>query len=144
MPNYLIYSTLMLGEYWMLYIALLYGHNFWHFAGSRSQRSSCQDKGVVLDDTKDELEGVDCVPVYKPELCATQGMCLWNLYGGNSWSTRHVFVKHGCPRRQQSQNMAKISQVLHFDPAPPQGYVRSMKCEELTVQVWWLYHHPNF
>ena len=21
--------------------------------------------------------------------------------------TRHVFVKHGCPRRQQSQNMAK-------------------------------------
>ena len=22
-------------------------------------------------------------------------------------STRHVFVKHGCPRRQQSQNMAK-------------------------------------
>ena len=23
--------------------------------------------------------------------------------------TRHVFVKHGCPRRQQSQNMAKIS-----------------------------------
>ena len=23
--------------------------------------------------------------------------------------TRHVFVKHGCPRRQQSHNMAKIS-----------------------------------
>ena len=24
-------------------------------------------------------------------------------------STRHMFVKHGCPRRQQSRNMAKIS-----------------------------------
>ena len=22
-------------------------------------------------------------------------------------TTRHVFVKHGCPQRQQSQNMAK-------------------------------------
>ena len=25
------------------------------------------------------------------------------------WETRHVFVKHRCPRRQQSQTMAKIS-----------------------------------
>ena len=38
--------------------------------------------------------------------------------------------------------------VLHFDLAPPQGHVMSVKCEEpieeLTVQVWLLYHHPNF
>ena len=26
---------------------------------------------------------------------------------GESNLTRHVFVKHGCPRRQQSQNMEK-------------------------------------
>ena len=61
-----------------------------------------------------------------------------------------MFVKHGCPRRQQSQNdnMAKISQVLHFDPIPPQGHGMPVKCEqpfhELTVQVWLLYDHPNF
>ena len=51
--------------------------------------------------------------------------------------TRHVFEKHGCPRRQQSQNMAKF---LHFDLVPPQGHGISVKCEqsidELTVQVW--------
>ena len=51
------------------------------------------------------------------------------------------------PRRQQSQNMAKIS-VLHFDPAPSKGHVISVKCEEpineLTVQVWLLYDQPNF
>ena len=35
------------------------------------------------------------------------------------YQTRHVFVKHRCPRRQQSHNMAKL--VLHFDPAPPPG-----------------------
>ena len=29
-------------------------------------------------------------------------------------STRHVFVKHGCPRRQQSQTMAKISRSPTF------------------------------
>ena len=38
--------------------------------------------------------------------------------------------------------------VLHFDHAPSPGHVMSVKCEEpideLTVQVWGLYHHPNF
>ena len=38
--------------------------------------------------------------------------------------------------------------VLYFDPAPSQGHVMSVKCEEpideLTVQVWLLCHHPNF
>ena len=37
--------------------------------------------------------------------------------------------------------------VLHFDPAPPQGHVMSVKCEEpideLTEQVWLLYDHPT-
>ena len=59
--------------------------------------------------------------------------------------TRHVFVKHGCPRRQQSRNMAK-SQILTLPH--PQGRVMSVRCEqpldELTVQVWLLYDHPNF
>ena len=62
--------------------------------------------------------------------------------------TRHVFVKHGCPRQQQSQNMAKISKSYIFDPTHPQGHGMLVKCEtpidEHTVQVWLLYHHPNF
>ena len=32
-----------------------------------------------------------------------------------------VFVKHGCPRRQKSQNMAKISKSYILTPPPPQG-----------------------
>ena len=59
-----------------------------------------------------------------------------------------MFVKHGCPRRQQSQNMAKISKSYILTPPHPQGQVMSVKCEEpideLTVQVWLLYDHPNF
>ena len=62
--------------------------------------------------------------------------------------TRLVFVKHGCPRWQQSQIMAKISKSYILTPPHPQGHGMSVKCEEplneLTVQVWLLYHHPNF
>ena len=62
--------------------------------------------------------------------------------------TRHVFEKHGCPRRQQSQNMAKISKSYILTTPRPQGHEMSVKCEEpideLTVQVWLLYDHPNF
>ena len=62
--------------------------------------------------------------------------------------TRHVFVKHGCPRQQQSQNMAKIFKSDILTPPHPQGHRMSVKCEEplneLTVQVWLLYLHPNF
>ena len=67
---------------------------------------------------------------------------------GDLRPTRHVFVKHGCPRRQQSRNMAKISKSYILTPPHPQGHVMSVKCEqpidELTVQVWLLYHNPNF
>ena len=59
-----------------------------------------------------------------------------------------MFVKHGCPRRQQSRNMAKISKSYILTPPHPQGHVMSVKCEqpidELTVQVWLLYHNQNF
>ena len=44
--------------------------------------------------------------------------------------TRHVFVKHGCPRRQQTQNMAKISKSYILTPPHPQGHGISVKCEE--------------
>ena len=58
-----------------------------------------------------------------------------------------MFVKYGCPRRQQSQTMAKISKSCILTPPNPQGHVMSVKCEqpldELTVQVWLLYDHPN-
>ena len=59
-----------------------------------------------------------------------------------------MFVKHGCPRQQQSPNMAKISKSYILTPPHPQGHVMSVKCEqsldELTFQVWLLYDHPNF
>ena len=62
--------------------------------------------------------------------------------------TRHVFVKHRCPRRQQSWNMAKISKSYILTPPHPQGHVMPVKCDEPidepTVQVLLLYHHPNF
>ena len=58
----------------------------------------------------------------------------------NQIKTTHVFVKHGCPRRQQNQNMAKISKSYIL--TPPHGHVMSEKGEkpldELTVQVWLL------
>ena len=64
------------------------------------------------------------------------------------FKTRHVFVKHGCPRWQQSPSVAKISKSYILTPPHPQGHVMWVKCEEpideLTVQVWLLYHLPNF
>ena len=64
------------------------------------------------------------------------------------FKTRHVFVKHGFPGWQQSQNMAKISKSYILTPPHPKGHVMSVKCEEpideLTVQVWLKYHHSNF
>ena len=59
-------------------------------------------------------------------------MCLWNTDapGGNK-------VKYG-----------KIYKSHILTPPHPQGHVISVRCEqpldELTVQVWLLYHHPNF
>ena len=54
-------------------------------------------------------------------------------------------MKHGCTQRQQSQIMAK-SYIL--TRPHPQGHMMSVKYEEyideLTVQVWVLYYHPNF
>ena len=61
-------------------------------------------------------------------------MCLWNTDapGGN----------------KVEKNMAKISKSYILTPPHPQGHVMSVKCEqpidELTVQVWLLYHNPNF
>ena len=53
----------------------------------------------------------------------------------------------GGPFRRGGIKMAKIS-MSTYDPAPPQGHVMSVKCEEpideLTAQVWLLYDHPNF
>ena len=52
------------------------------------------------------------------------------------------------PPAVTKSNYGKNLKVLHLDPAPHQGHVMSMKCEqpldELTVQVWLLYDHPNF
>ena len=59
-------------------------------------------------------------------------MCLWNTDapGGNKVE---IWQK-------------SLSYIL--TPSHPQGHVLSVKCEEpideLTVQVWLLYHNPNF
>ena len=57
-------------------------------------------------------------------------------------------MKHGCPRRQQIQTLAKFSTSYILTLPYPQGHLMSLKCEqpldELTVQVWLLYDHPNF
>ena len=61
--------------------------------------------------------------------------------------TRHVFVKHRWPWWQQSQNIAKICKSYILTLPHPKGHGMSMKCEEpideLTIQVWLLYHDPN-
>ena len=52
------------------------------------------------------------------------------------------------PPAATKSSMAKISKSYILTPPHPQGHVMSVKCEEpideLTVQVWLLYHHPNF
>ena len=81
-----------------------------------------------------------------------QQKCNSSFYGSSNpnfcWKLRHVFVKHRCPQHQQSQNMAKISKSYILTPLHPRGHVMSVKCEEpideLIVQIWLLYHHPNF
>ena len=58
--------------------------------------------------------------------------CLWNTDAPS------------CNKVKYGKNLL----VLHFDPPHPQGHGMSVNREEpideLTVQVWLLYHHPNF
>ena len=50
-----------------------------------------------------------------------------------------MFVKHRCPRRQESPSMANISKSYIFTPPLLHGHVMSIKCEQplddVTVQV---------
>ena len=52
------------------------------------------------------------------------------------------------PPAATKSKYGKISKSYILTPPIPQGYVMSLKCEqpldELTVQVWLLYDHPNF
>ena len=60
-------------------------------------------------------------------------MCLWNMDG---------------PGGNKVKIWQKSPKSYILTPAPPQGHGMSVKCEEplneLTVQVWLLYFHPNF
>ena len=51
------------------------------------------------------------------------------------------------PPAATNQNMAKIFKSYILTPPHPQGHMMSVKFEqpldELTVQVWLLYHHQN-
>ena len=57
---------------------------------------------------------------------------------------RVITIVHLILRLRCTKNLL----VLYFNPAQPQGYVMSVKCEvpivKHTAQVWLLYHHPNF
>ena len=59
-----------------------------------------------------------------------------------------MFVKQGCPRRQPSRILSKISKPYILTLPHPQGHGITVKCEqpldELTVKVCSLYHHQNF
>ena len=52
------------------------------------------------------------------------------------------------PLRATKSKYGKNLYVLHFDPAPSKAHGMSVKYEqpidEVTVQVWLLYHQPNF
>ena len=52
------------------------------------------------------------------------------------------------PPAATKSKSGKISKSHILTPPLPQGHVMSGKCEqpldELTVQVWLLYNHPNF
>ena len=52
------------------------------------------------------------------------------------------------PQAATKSNYGKISKSYILTPPHSQGLVMSVKCEqpldELTVQVWLLYDHPNF
>ena len=58
-------------------------------------------------------------------------------------------MKHGCPGSNKVKIWQKSLSPTFWPCLPhPQGHVMSVKCEEpideLTVQVWLLYHHLNF
>ena len=60
-------------------------------------------------------------------------MCLWNT---------------DAPGGNQVEIWQKSPKSYILTQPHPKGHVMSVKCEEpideLTVQVWWLYHHLNF
>ena len=81
--------------------------------------------------------------------CQERHICqIWKLYL-LQWS-RHVFVfvKQGCPHRQQSQNLTKSPSPTFWPHPNLPGHVILVKCEqplhEFTVYVWLLYHQSNF
>ena len=66
----------------------------------------------------------------------------------NMRQTRHMFCETRMPPVATKSNMAKISKSYILTPPHPQGQLMSEECEqpldELTVQLWLLYHHPIF
>ena len=77
---------------------------------------------------------------------------MWNLTATSILLNSNVKGKNMCLWNTDAPGGNKLWQKSlspTFWPHPtPQGHVMSVKCEqpldELTVQVWLLYHHPNF
>ena len=53
--------------------------------------------------------------------CMCRHIYNWNTVDCDVKPTRHVFVKHGCPQRQQSQNIAKMCESYILTPPHPRG-----------------------
>ena len=76
----------------------------------------------------------------------------WERHIHNLISEREEWIQNWtwrvCETRMPSAATVQIWKVLHFDPTPTQGHVMSVNYEqpfdELTVQVWLFYDHPNF
>ena len=61
--------------------------------------------------------------------------------------TRHVFVKHGCPGGIKVKLWQKSLSPTYWTRPPPGSFDVSEvwgTIDEFTVQVWLLYHRPNF
>ena len=57
--------------------------------------------------------------------------------------SRQVLVKHGCPRQQQSEHLAKSVSPTVL-PRPTQKACEKLLHDLTNFQVWLLYDHPNF
>ena len=75
-------------------------------------------------------------PGTSPKWLAAQAMNLLETTVTNWNQTRHVFVKHGCPRRQQSPIMAKISKSYILTPPHPPG---ACDVSEVWATLRWTY-----
>ena len=69
-------------------------------------------------------------------------------FQGNKRTQQYVFCNINAPGGNKVKIWQKCLSPSFLTLPHPQGHVKSVRCEqpldELTVQVWFLYDHPNF